>query len=457
MLSKLTLATILGLSFDAIPESTDEFSGVEWKTQTSVDSSILFYRIGDKPIDESQFWERIQFAKFGLLIINKKTERNLPPHTIVIDESKWPELQKKILDFFYPLPKNLKLIAVTGTNGKTTTTDLILQLGEQCGKKGLSLGTLGVREVGKTLADFGLTSPSQIDLRKYIFEFAQHKDFCVMEVSSHALSQTRIYGLEFVAAGWPSFSQDHLDYHKTMEEYFSAKCMLFNYLKPHASLYIPSAQTELWNKLHPKFSTAKQAKELNQKLPLFFSTKFNKENLEVAISVVEDVFGEHYWNLEALTAPDGRFYIRSYKSNYIVVDFAHTPDALENICQGIRSSFPNHQLKVLFGCGGDRDRTKRPLMAAAVDKYADYIYVTSDNPRSENPDQIISDIVVGIKKNKFETITERPIAVKKAFSELVENQVLLLAGKGHEDYILINGVKHPYSDINEVNNFLNQR
>lgn len=457
MLSKLTLATILGLSFDELPESQEQFNGIDWRTQTSTKETILFYKIGDKSQDESQFWERIQFAQYGLLILNKKPERNLPPATIVIEESRWPELQKKILDFFFPVPNQLKLIAVTGTNGKTTTTDLILQLGEQCGKKGLSLGTLGVRENGKTLEDFGLTSPSLIDLRKYIHRFGQHKDFCVMEVSSHALSQMRIYGLEFSAAGWPSFSQDHLDYHQTMENYFQAKCLLFKYLKPHCSLYIPQDQEELWQKLHPKFAAAKKAKKLNQKLPLFFSTKFNRENLEVAISVIEDVFGEHYWNLEGLSAPDGRFYIRPYKSNYIVVDFAHTPDALENICQGIRESFPSHKLKVLFGCGGDRDRTKRPLMAKAVDKFADYIYVTSDNPRTENPEQIISDVIKGIEKNRFETITERPIAVKKAFAELTENEVLLLAGKGHEDYILINGVKHPYSDIREVDQFLNQR
>ena len=454
MLSKLTLATILGLPIDALNDCPEQFSGIDWKTQGSNEETILFYKIGNKDTDESVFWERIQNTNYGLLVLNSKPKKQLPAKSVVISEDSWPDLQKKILDFFFPVPKDLKMIAVTGTNGKTTTTDLILQLGEQCGKKGLSLGTLGVRENGKTLEDFGLTSPSLIDLRKYIHRFGQHKDFCVMEVSSHALSQKRIHGLEFSVAAWPSFSQDHLDYHQTMESYFEAKCLLFNYLKPHASLYIPENQAELWKKLHPRFEQAKLAKKLTQKMPLFFSTKFNRENLEIAVSVIEDAFGEHYWNFEGLQAPDGRFYIRSYKSNYIVVDFAHTPDALENICQGIRESFPNHKLKVLFGCGGDRDRRKRPLMAEAVDKFADYIYVTSDNPRTENPDQIISDVIVGIKKNQFETITERPVAVKKAFSELNENEVLLLAGKGHEDYILINGVKHPYSDIREVDQFL---
>jgi UDP-N-acetylmuramoyl-L-alanyl-D-glutamate--2,6-diaminopimelate ligase len=137
-----------------------------------------------------------------------------------------------------------------------------------------------------------------------------------------------------------------------------------------------------------------------------------------------------------------------------VVDFAHTPDALENICRGIRESFPNHKLKVLFGCGGDRDRTKRPLMGKIAETFGSEIYVTSDNPRSESPDQIIDDILKGMSSQHIQRITERPKAVEKAFHDLKENEILLLAGKGHEDYILIHGVKHPYSDIGEVEKFL---
>jgi UDP-N-acetylmuramoyl-L-alanyl-D-glutamate--2,6-diaminopimelate ligase len=220
MLSKLTLATILGLPIESLAECADQFLHIDWKTQASTLETILFYKIGQKETDEDLFWERIQSTSYGLLILNTKPKKQNISKSIVIAEENWPELQKKILDFFFPVPKDLKMIAVTGTNGKTTTTDLILQLGEQCGKKGLSLGTLGVRENGKTLEDFGLTSPSLIDLRKYIYRFGQHKDFCVMEVSSHALSQRRIFGLEFSVAGWPSFSQDHLDYHQTMESYF---------------------------------------------------------------------------------------------------------------------------------------------------------------------------------------------------------------------------------------------
>lgn len=159
-------------------------------------------------------------------------------------------------------------------------------------------------------------------------------------------------------------------------------------------------------------------------------------------------------HFEHLTAPDGRFYIKSYKSNYIVVDFAHTPDALENICRSLKQAFPSHQLKVLFGCGGDRDRSKRAVMGQIAEIYADEIYLTSDNPRSEHPEKIIDDIAQGIKIKKPIIIPDRLNAVQIAMSNLSENQVLLLAGKGHENYILINDVKHPYSDIEQVTLFL---
>ena len=426
---------------------------IHWKTQDSHSDSLLFYRIADSQKDETLFRERIAAAQFGWLIVNRVVQ-DLPPHCTVIEERKWPEVQKQLLDILYPLP-NLIFIGITGTNGKTTTTDLVLQLGQLIGKKGLSIGTLGVRDSKKTLQDFGLTSPSFIDLRKFLAIYGQGKDFCVMEASSHALVQDRLYGIEFDSAGWPSFSQDHLDYHHTMEEYFRAKCLIFNHLKPGAHLFVPQEQHELYEKLKAVSSKTEIAAEIHDELPLFFKTRFNQNNLEVAVAIIRDLFMQNILiDYKLLTPPDGRFYIQPYQSNYIVVDFAHTPDALENVCKGIRQTFPGYTLKVLFGCGGDRDRSKRPQMGEVVARWADEIYVTSDNPRSEDSEQIIADIIQGIKNKKFQSITERPKAVKIAFSELKEKEILLLAGKGHEDYILIKGVKHPYSDIREVDEFI---
>jgi UDP-N-acetylmuramoyl-L-alanyl-D-glutamate--2,6-diaminopimelate ligase len=436
--------------------SDSTFSSVKdihWTTQASTSESVLFYRLTDETKSESQFLERIKEAKFAHLILNKPLKSY--PQAHIVPESEWPELQKKILDRLYPLPK-LKFIALTGTNGKTTTTDLVLQLGSQMGKRGLSIGTLGVREVGKTLQDFGLTSPSYIDLRKFLHQYGQDKDFCVLEASSHALTQERLYKIEFNAAGWLSFSQDHLDYHSSLEDYFQAKCRLFDQLSHGAKLFVPSEQRELQDKLS-QFSQTSVAPVLFEKLPIFFQTKFNKNNLEVAVAIIQEVFKKTYFfDFSSLLPPDGRFYIRPSGSNYIVVDFAHTPDALDNVCQAITEAFPHHKLKVLFGCGGDRDRSKRPQMAKIVSKWASEIYLTSDNPRSENPAQIIEDISRGVEGKPYKKITERPRAVNEAFEALKHNEVLLLAGKGHEDYILIQGVKHPYSDIQEVEKFLSR-
>ena len=448
MLSSSDLGSILGRT---LPSLT--FKDIHWRTQDSTNQSVLFYRINDGQKDEDLFSKRIAETQYQWLIVNREVT-NLPANSCVVAEGEWPRIQFEILNHLYPLPR-LKMLGITGTNGKTTTTDLVLQLGHLIGKKGLSVGTLGVREYNKTILDFGLTSPSLIDLRKFLNLYGQNKDFCVMEASSHALIQERLYKIEFDSAGWLSFSQDHLDYHQSMESYYEAKSLIFKQLKPSAHLYVPQEQQELYQKLKKSSEKTEVAPSISESLPLFFHTQFNKNNLEVAKALIESVYGQDLnFDFSKLTAPDGRFYIQSFLSNFIVVDFAHTPDALENICKGIKQTFPGYRLKVLFGCGGDRDCTKRPKMAKVVADWADEIYVTSDNPRSENPDQIISDIIEGIDGKKYQAITERPKAVKVAFSELKEKEVLLLAGKGHEDYILINGVKHPYSDIREVDAFI---
>lgn len=451
MLNEKQISSILKTDIPSL--SIDD---IHWRTQDSTPTSILFYRIGEDEKSKDLFRQRIQNTHFAWLVTNADHESR-PLNSSVITEKEWPRIQKEILDLLYPLP-SLKMIAVTGTNGKTTTADLVLQLGELNGKKGISIGTLGIRSQGKTLHDFGMTSPPFIDLRKYLTKFGAEKEFCVLEASSHALIQNRLFGLKFDQAGWLSFSQDHLDYHQTMEEYFAAKMLLVDYLKPSGKIFIPSSQTELYAKVARATKNVQKARVIEQKLPLFFSTSFNRNNLEVAVELVECSLSiTATKDFDKITPPGGRFYIQPFESNYIVVDFAHTPDALENICQGIKEAFPGFRLKVLFGCGGDRDRTKRPLMGKIADALADEIYVTSDNPRSEDPALIIEDILKGITHKTVHKIVERPEAVKRAFEELSGHEILLLAGKGHEDYILKHGIKYPYSDISEVEKFLEEK
>lgn len=448
MLNEKQLEKILGQHLPPLV-----IKDIHWATQHSTKESILFYRIGKDEKSQELFRERIDKAQFSWLVVNED-HPSRPMNSSVITDNKWPEIQKQILDILYPQP-DLKIIALTGTNGKTTTAELVLQLGELCGKKGFSIGTLGVRSNHKTLLDFGLTSPSLIDLRKFLNQYGQGKDFCVLEASSHALIQHRLHGIRFDMGGWLSFSQDHLDYHQTMEEYFAAKALIFDYLKNEAKVYLPESQRELFQRLAKVTDKIATAPTIEHKLPLFFSTDFNRNNLEVAAAIIASTFNLSIPPVfDKIIPPDGRFYIKPYRTNYIVVDFAHTPDALANICQGIRAAFPEHKLKILFGCGGDRDRTKRPIMGRIAETWASEVYVTSDNPRSEDPATIIDDIIRGMSSAKVHKIVERPEAVAQAFRELKDKEILLLAGKGHENYILKNGVKHHYSDIEEVERFL---
>jgi UDP-N-acetylmuramoyl-L-alanyl-D-glutamate--2,6-diaminopimelate ligase len=316
-----------------------------------------------------------------------------------------------------------------------------------------------VRKNGKTLEEFGLTTPGQIQLREILYRYGKNCDFAVMEVSSHALDQERVRGLQFESAAWTSFTQDHLDYHKTMDSYFAAKEKLIQYVKTNGHLYVPATQTGLTQRLkhHKNIRTDNHLSSvLESTLPPFFRSHFNRDNLNCAIDLISEI-GVDVKNLKFanLVPPPGRFYIREWNNRMAVVDFAHTPDALENILKSIKESFLNKKVTVVFGCGGDRDKTKRPQMGAVARKYADKIILTSDNPRTENPEQIIQDILVGIKdRSNVFYVTDRPSAVKKALEELANDEVLLLAGKGHEDYIIKGTEKIHYSDIEELDNFV---
>lgn len=427
---------------------------ITWKTQESTNQHILFYKLNDTSTKSIElFKSRIKKCDYAYVITNK-IHHNIKEilNIIVVDENNWLKIQKIVLDHFYPIPSNIKLFAVTGTNGKTTTVDLMSQLASLNGIKNVTIGTLGLVVNRKKELDFGLTTPSFIDLRKYLNIFGKECDYFFIEASSHALDQQRFYGLEFEASAWTSFSQDHLDYHHDMNEYFNAKSHIITLTKTK-KVFLSNKSNQIAEKLESDHYIFCSELKKSIKNP-FFMADYNLINLELAVEML-NVIGikncEQYFN--QLQAPAGRFHIIEFKNNYIVIDFAHTPDAIENICSSLKQSFSNHKLITLFGCGGDRDRTKRNLMAKAALSYSDHIIVTSDNPRFEDPNQIINDIIHNLSHNTYEVIVDRETAILKAMDNL-ENTVLLIAGKGHEDYLEIKGIKYPYSDEAVVRKYI---
>lgn len=440
----------------------DVICGLDWRIETAKDNELVAYNLAAGDLALGVLEDRLRNSKAIVLLLSRRPSRPISRPYIVIREDSWVECLSQLCDVFYPLQPNLSILAITGTNGKTTTADLVLQLGEAAGLRGLSIGTLGVRQQGKILEDMGATTPGQVQLRQILHRYGGSLDFVVMEASSHALDQQRIAGLVFTAAAWTSFTQDHLDYHRSMGEYFAAKKKIIGYLKPGAALIVPNTQKALIDQLKdcPCLELTRDFSESDREvLPPFFKASFNLDNLACAVGLLAKI---HVYvsreKLKNLASPPGRFYVREWDDRAAVVDFAHTPDALENILRGIRGSYPRHRLVVLFGCGGDRDRSKRPLMGKVASQLANRIILTSDNPRSEDPVSIIQDIRAGVGSHPAVEVTvERPLAVRSALTNLAAGELLVLAGKGHEDYILIGTTKHPYSDIEELENFYKSR
>lgn len=415
---------------------------VEWKTQLSNNESILFYTIGETEKALNLFKQRIQKTTFKYCIVNKVVNIE---NVICVDQEEILPLQKEICDKLLPFQKIFKSICITGTNGKTTTVDLIRQICLQTDHSVLTIGTLGVWLNNECVDSFGLTSPSYIDFRRFLNLYASEIELLVIEASSHALIQKRFFNFLFDWGAWTSFSQDHLDYHNTMDKYFNVKKQIFNCVQNSVSII----DTESFlNRIDsPKLKKIKIENFKNNK---FLAVNYNKKNMTLALDLIKN-FGvrRSEINISEIEAPPGRFNILNFKDGHIVIDFAHTPDALLNICQEIKDSFPDFKLIIVFGCGGDRDKTKRPLMGKVAVENSDFVYITSDNPRFEDPKDIIKDIVVGLNIEKIEIEEDRKKAIKKALLN-IRKAIILIAGKGHEKYIDQNGVKRSYNDEDVV-------
>jgi UDP-N-acetylmuramoyl-L-alanyl-D-glutamate--2,6-diaminopimelate ligase len=419
----------------------------------------------------------------GASVIVTEREQKDPRVTCLVVENTRTALADFSATFYGNPGRKLKLAAVTGTNGKTTTTFLIKHI---CENAGLRCGLIGtVRyEIGERILPAIRTTPESLDLQELLAQIANAGcKAAAMEVSSHALAQDRTRGLEWNVAVFTNLTQDHLDFHGTMENYFEAKTKLFTGLagqkqktKPRAIVNVDDRYgQQLLDKLdksvavttygmglradfrasnyHAEFTGTSyqldaRGKSYLVRLPLI--GRFNVTNSIAALAAAE-VLGINLRSavLSLGKAPQvpGRLELVPAKRQFqVFVDYAHTPDALANVLKTLRELQPNRLITV-FGCGGDRDRQKRPLMAEMADRLADYSIITSDNPRKEDPSAIIAETEKGFRSNRYEKIVDRTEAINRAVALARARDIVLVAGKGHENYQEFADYTIPFDDI----------
>ena len=390
-------------------------------------------------------------------------------------------------DNFYGHPsQKLKLIGITGTNGKTTTATLSHQLFTQLGYKVGLISTVKIL-IGKKEFEATHTTPDAITINQYLNQMVEDGcEFCFMEVSSHGIEQKRTEGLSFKAGVFTNLSHDHLDYHKTFVAYRDVKKKFFDQL-PKDAFAITNADdkngmfmlqnTAARKKTYALANVADyQVKVLERQLDGMLLTinqkevwvkligTFNASNiLAIYATAIELGMDENevLLHLSTLESVSGRFeYIVSPGQLTVIADYAHTPDALENVLKTIKEiRTRNEQVITVIGCGGDRDKTKRPLMGKIASEMSDQVIFTSDNPRFEDPHDILDEIETGVEPQnarKVLTIENRRQAIKTAIKMANPNDIILIAGKGHETYQDIKGVKHHFGDLEEAQNFLNE-
>ena len=447
-----------------------DVTGLSYNSKTTKKGDIFICLVGEYT-DGHKYIQSAQENGAVALFTERQVDSDLPQ---IIVKSTRHQIAD-IADKFYNSPsKELNLIGVTGTNGKTTVTHLIQKIFESVNQKCALIGTLGYKLSSEdTYKEAKHTTPQAPELQRVLRQIKTENkiDNVAMEVSSHSLEQRRVGNCDFKGAVITNLTQDHLDYHITMDNYFDAKAILFKNLKEgnFAVLNADDAYAERFKNVVPKGVRVLTYGIKNQADVMAKDIKFTGDGAQFILKTKDEEFAVSlhmngvfsvYNVLAALTTAKsqgfdikmaakalenvkgvaGRFEI-VHKNPIVIVDYAHTPDGLENVLKAGREiTQKGANLICLFGCGGDRDATKRPKMGEIAEKLADKIVVTSDNPRSENPEQIIFDIMAGIKSvdtDKVIVESDRGKAIELLKNISNERDVIIIAGKGHEDYQIL--------------------
>jgi UDP-N-acetylmuramoyl-L-alanyl-D-glutamate--2,6-diaminopimelate ligase len=467
-----------------IGEPTTVFKGIQSDSR-KVTLGDLFICVTGLTVDGHRYAEQAVKQGASALVVERKLELDIPQ--LIVSDTRYAMAWISAHYYGYP-SQAMKVIGVTGTNGKTSTVWIIEKILEQRGYRTALMGNLGVK-IGPDWHKVELNTQESIDLHRYFHLMKQAEtDYCVMEVSSMGLEMGRVRGVHFRTGVFTNLTQDHLDNHLTMDNYRAAKGLLFSRMgnefaeepgkRQYVVLNADDSASEyyrgLTNSQMITYGIVNQADVMAHDIRVTSAGtefavntwlgaasirmklvgRFNVYNMLAAIAALL-AEGESLSNLgnsiERVPTVDGRMELVDEGQSFLtLVDYAHTPDGLENALSTVRE-FAKGRVITVFGCGGDRDRTKRPVMGGIAARYSDYVICTSDNPRTEDPEAILQDIEPGIRSGgkssgEFALIADRQTAIQKAVEMAAPEDVVLIAGKGHETYQIIGKVMHDFDD-----------
>ena len=450
------LKNVRNSDFERLGEINDvEVHGLSYDSRLINSGDLFFCFKGEKKDSHDFVYDAIKGGA-SALVVERKIDIDFPQ--VISSSSR--KMMSEIAEIFYEFPsREITTVGVTGTNGKTTTVNILSAIAKAAGEKTETIGTL----TGQ------LTTPEAPDLQRQIrISIGNGVSFLAMEVSSHALLQNRISRMTYDAAIFTNLSLDHLDYHGDMESYYKAKSSLFS--PTHSKLAVINADNQFGKRLMNEVEIPQVSFSLNDVdivertlikttfrwkgkiIELKLPGVFNLENA-LAAAVTAEALGFNREviakGLESAKGTPGRFELLTHSDEepYIIVDYCHTPDGLEKILLSINELLPGARTHIVFGCGGDRDTSKRAQMGMISETHATNVYLTSDNPRSENQMAIINDILAGIHDTELVYVNpDRREAIFHAVTTANQDDVVLIAGKGCEPYQEISGTLHPFLD-----------
>lgn len=436
-----------------------------------------FIAIDGHTVDGHDFIESA-IANGAIKVVGTKDIQCSVPYEKVSDSEQY--LTEHLVSEYSNELDDIDFIGVTGTNGKTTTCYLTYQILKELGHEVAYMGTIGFYYKDEEIV-LNNTTPDILTFYNLVLN-AKNKGCktIVMEVSSHALELNRIAGIKFKVAGFTNLTQDHLDFHETIDKYFEAKLKILNYLDSDAC-FITNNDDTYGKKIVDKYKNVLSYGEndANYLINSFNITPskttinftYNNNNFEVTTNLTSEfnvynyilslaLINNYGTSIEKIIdvtknikAPKGRCETYEVNDAFAVIDYAHTPDAVEKIITAY-NKLKKGKLYTIVGCGGDRDPIKRPIMGKIASNLSDYCIFTSDNPRTEDPENILRDILAGVKKDNYEVIIDRKEAIYTGLSKLKRDDILLVLGKGHEDYQIIGHTKIHLDDSEEVLKFI---